>query len=266
MRKINEITKLKKNYRITFDNEEVLSVSENTLTEFLLVRDKCVSDELFDEIISYQGLDYGRKVALTALNYRAYSVYEMKQKLISKAVCEEAIPEIITFLKSTALLDDVEYAQNIFESMLASKKKGREAISYKMWQKGIKQEIIDEILVQLSADDEYDIALSYADKLITKYAHESKRAVEQKITASLMRAGFSFDLANQAVNELEITSDEAEEYEKLVQKALPVYRRISRQYDGWELRQRIFRNLAGKGFDFDLINRFIAERQESEDE
>lgn len=266
MRKIIAIKKMKKNYKVEFDSGEQITISENTLTEYLLTKDKLISEDLYNEIVAYQDLDYGKKTALTALNYRSYSVYEMKQKLISKEVEADKIPEIILFLKQNGLLNDFDYAQNIVESMIASKKKGRQAIAYKLKQKGIHPAVITEAISTFSTESEIDIATNYAEKLLLRFYRESTQAQKQKIIENLMRNGFNYDIAEQAVNQLEFTNSEDEEYENLVKKGRPVWRRVSRQYDGWDRKQRVFRNLATKGFDFDLINTFIDEMESEENE
>lgn len=266
IRKVTEIQRLKKNYRITFENDEALIISENTLTEFLITKDKLISDDLFKEISAYQSLDEGKKVALTALNYRAYSVHEMKEKLRMKAIDESKIPLVIDFLKKNHLLNDTDYAQNIVESMVAAKKKGRQAVILKLKQKGIHPDIIDLTIENYSEEAELSAAISSAERLENRYYRESKRAQEQKITENLMRNGFSYDNSAKAVSLLAIESSEDEEYENLIAKGAPVWRRVSRQYDGWERKNRVFRNLASKGFDFDLVNRFIEEMENEENE
>ncbi|MBS7577830.1 MULTISPECIES: RecX family transcriptional regulator [unclassified Enterococcus] len=266
LRKVTEIKRLKKNYRISFDNNETLLISENTLTEFLITKDKLISDDLFNEIIAYQSLDEGKRVALTALNYRAYSIHEMKEKLRLKEIDESKIPLVIDFLKKNHLLNDTDYAQNIVESMVAAKKKGRQAVIFKLKQKGIHPDVIELAIEAYSDEQELLAAMNVAERLESRYYRESKRAQEQKITENLLRNGFSYDLAAKAVSLLEIESSEDEEYENLIAKGTPVWRRVSRQYEGWERKNRVFRNLAGKGFDFDLVNHFIEEMEKEENE
>ena len=68
-----------------------------------------------------------------------------------------------------------------------------------------------------------------------------------------MNKGFTYDLARKTVGHLDISADDNMEADLISKELEKLYRKYSRKYDGYELKQRLIQALARKGFEFDQI-------------
>ena len=75
-----------------------------------------------------------------------------------------------------------------------------------------------------------------------------------KIIQSLSNKGFSYAEAKTAFESLEIESDDENEQDLLHKELDKAYRKYSKKYEGYDLKQRLIQALARKGFGFDDIN------------
>ena len=69
----------------------------------------------------------------------------------------------------------------------------------------------------------------------------------------MMNKGFSYSEAKIAFENLEVEKDSEQEFELLYKELDKQYRKYSKKYDGYELKQRLTQSLARKGFSFDDI-------------
>lgn len=94
--------------------------------------------------------------ALNLLSYRPQSVAEMKLKLRRSAVDQTIINSVIEFLLEQGNLDDLKFAKWWVEQRVNFKPKGNRALSFELRQKGLKSEIIQQVL--LTPEQEKDLA------------------------------------------------------------------------------------------------------------
>ena len=93
-----------------------------------------------------------------------------------------------------------------------------------------------------------------AQKLLRKYQHKlSTKTLKDKIIQNMMNKGFSYSEAKIAFENLEVEKDSEQEFELLYKELDKQYRKYSKKYDGYELKQRLTQSLARKGFNFDDI-------------
>jgi len=123
------------------------------------------------------------KIALHFLKFRPRSVFEVEQKLKSKRVKEREINKVISVLKKNKLLDDQEFAKMWVRDRNLLKPTGKYLLKLELRKLGIKDEIIEEVL------------MAQTDEPLAKRALEMKyreREIDyQKKAAFLQRRGFS---------------------------------------------------------------------------
>ena len=164
---------------------------------------------------------------------------------------EETIVHVIDNLKKDNWLDDAKYAHAVINANLLSGDKGAYALKQKLIQKGIAASIIDD---ELHQHDFTNLAETVAQKLLKKYQGKlPTKALHDKILQQLINKGFSYTEAKAAYQTLDIKEDE-ETQQKLLYKELDKqYRKYSKKYDEYELKQRLTQALARKGYDFSDI-------------
>lgn len=85
--------------------------------------------------------------ALNLLSYRPQSAAEMKLKLRRSSADQAIINSVIEFLLEQGNLDDLKFAKWWVEQRVNFRPKGNRALSFELKQKGIKSEIIQQVLL-----------------------------------------------------------------------------------------------------------------------
>ncbi len=138
-------------------------------------------------------------LTLRFLSYRPRSEKEIsdylaKKALRSQGLTEEIIAKVIEKLKEYKFIDDTAFAKFWVEQRTKFKRKPIRVIEYELKQKGIEENLIEEILSTL---DDKDLDLGNAKKLAEKkldfYRGLDVRKRREKVMNYLLRKGFSYD-------------------------------------------------------------------------
>ena len=154
-------------------------------------------DEIMHRILPKRALDRSYKLLLS----RDYTERQLKEKLFSDDYPENIIDDTIQLLKEQKYIDDRRYTENYI--FWQSKKKSRRRLMADLKQKGIKEEdastVYEMLLEQNDIDDEEVLIRNFLDKkkiVPGELSYEEK----EKITAMLLRKGFSFDAVKHILN------------------------------------------------------------------
>ena len=127
------------------------------------------------------------KRAMHLLEKMDRTEYKLREKLSEGGYPDEAIEDAIGYVKRYPYLDDERYARNYV--FLAQDRKSRKKLSIELYQRGIKKELIDQILEEeYEADEEKQIC-----QLLEKRGFDPKTCSEkerQKLYQFLLRRGF----------------------------------------------------------------------------
>ena len=119
---------------------------------------------------------------------------------------------------------------------------------------GIDDKLIDDNL-KYDRNREYLKAKNRAEKLVKTTHNKSLKALKQGILTRLAADGFSYELSNEIINELELSNDNEDELlQKEYNKALKKY---AKRYEGYDLKQRLYASLMAKGFRSEDIRRIL---------
>ena len=249
--RITKIEKKKRRYLMELDSDERLYITEDTIIRFLLSKDKDLSDDQLLEIKSYNDFSYGKNLALYHLSFKQRTAREVRDYLESHDVPQATLSKIITHLKEENWINDRKYVQSIAESNLLSGNKGAFLLKQKLMQKGLAASLIDE---ELAAFDFSIVANRTAEKLIRSYQRKMPpKALKDKVIQNLSQKGFSYRESLDAFETVDFEEDQDQTSSLLEKEVEKIYRKYSKKYDGYELRQRMTKALARKGFDFDDI-------------
>lgn len=132
-----------------------------------------------------------KQYALWLLARRSYSVFKLKEKLLSKYP-EEDVEGTIDFLKNIQLLDDSEYG--LRRASFLSRKKSNRQIKFELSQKGLDSEDIEKSLLEV--DDEQ---VRLKEMLEREKINE---LTKDKIIQKYCRKGFSYALVKKTISQL----------------------------------------------------------------
>lgn len=175
-----------KGNKVYFDEIFCIDLNKTTIAEFGLKNKEYLTDEEYEHLIRLRALSMGYFL----LSKQDYSIKELKTKLLLKYREKYIIDEIIEEFKGKNYLDDYEYGRSYVRNHNYGKKK----MEFMLFQKGLSQTVIKEVVGENSANE-----LEEIKKLWIKLGDKEK---EKKIL-SLMRKGFEYQDIKKAVSELE---------------------------------------------------------------
>lgn len=256
-----EVQKRNKNrVNVYIDNEYSFSCSAELVYSHDLKLKKSVDIDYLKEVVNEDNYLKCKNDALRVIEKTYKSEKELREKLIKKEYEEKIIDRALDFLKEYNFLDDSKYADMYIKDKI--KLQGKNKIKYSLIRKGIAEDLIKEKLKAYSGDVELNTALKLAEK---KYAILSKnendsRKLYKKLGDTLLRNGFSGDIASEVLNKVIIHDESKEEKVKAVDEE-EVYRAAEKRYniisksekDKRKLYKKLSDYLLRRGYNWDQV-------------
>lgn len=252
----------KDRYNIYLDGDYAFPVDESVLIDASLMKGQELAEAQVTALKEADDLAkaYGR--ALDYISHQLRSTSEVKKYLYDKEYDRATVTNIITKLKALNYLDDLSFTHSFVRTERNVSRKGPKSITQKLRLKGIRNEMIQNVLAEeYSFEDQVDNVLYLVEKLAKKDLQRSFFQRQQKIRQNLMQKGFSGDVISAALDQADLQKDEDTEYLALQQAGVKLWRRYHDQANGT---QKIKQSLYRKGFNIDGIQHFL-EDQENED-
>lgn len=259
------VTKISKGkgpfYRVDLSEGEALQVSEDVLVRYRLLKGRELDEETIQEIKKSSGADFGFQLAMNYLSYQLRSEKEIRTYLKEKEILQEDRNKIVARLKELDLVNDLVYGESYVRTNMRLSDKGPKKLAQQMQQKGLKPEIIEQAFAQYTVEDQVQNARQTAEKTFGKNHGKSQKELLRKIQQTLMTKGFSQEVIQQAMADLPQEVDQETEYDYLVKQGDKLWRRNSR-FEPKKRNLKVKQSLYQKGFDLDMIQRFITEKEE----
>ncbi len=184
---LSEIKQTKKGrYALFFDDQFYFSVDEEVLVRHHLKVGTAFSDLDIENFKKESDYNKAKEKAFRLLSIRDHSEKELYDKLI-KDYDEHTSAAIVSKFCELGLLDDDEFARIYFEQLI-NKGKSLKEVRFKLLQKGISRERIDERISSSSVNEEERVR----ELIETKYSSKLSRENGKKtVYDSLVRRGFS---------------------------------------------------------------------------
>lgn len=137
------------------------------------------------------------------LSIRNRSEKEIRDYLIRKKAPDEAIEKIVASLKEKKFLNDEVFARSWILSRARLKPKGKALLKIELRQKGVAQEVIEKVLVEVQEEipDELEQAKSLIVKRMERLKDAPRDQVYSKVGGFLARRGFSWDVVKKAIDD-----------------------------------------------------------------
>ncbi|MGE7092329.1 recombination regulator RecX [Lysinibacillus sp. NPDC048646] len=267
MRVITKIARQKNNperYNIYLNEEYAFPVDEAILLQFGLTKGKILEEFDIQEIAYEDEIRKAFNKGLNFLSYQMRSEHEIKKKLLTLEFGEAVILEAIQKLKSYGFLNDETYSKALLDTKKATMKKGPRAIRQDLIKKGIDKNLQDEVLGTYSHEEQLKLAIQLAEKVIRSEKKKTPMQIKSKIQDFLMRKGYSFNIVDEVLSQVEIEQAEDEWPHLLAVQGEKVWKKYVSKYTGYELKMKTKQALYQKGFPVEVIDRFIAEKENEE--
>ena len=234
-------------YKVFLDNDNTLVLYEDVILKYNLLLTKELDEKTMIEVDKYNQECDVYYTALSSINNRFKSVYELKQALLNKEYPLDLVNKAIDKLLDQGYLNDRMFARSYINNQMITTNKGPHKIMKELADKKIDQEIIKEE-IEIFTDEEQSIKIKKLIEKGIKTNHNRGGVVlKQKIYNDLKQAGYDISLINNIISEYSFDNDKEiakKEYDKL-------YRKYSRKYSGYELEAKIKEKLYQKGLKYE---------------
>ncbi len=208
---VTEVRKKGNNVYVKFDNYDELIVPYEVFVHNYIVKNDEVTQERKLELEKIVELYKIKQSSFRYLSGRNHSRYELYLKLLKKKYNKQFILNTLDELEKTKLIDDKEFAKDYF-SLQVKKKWGLLKIKSELFKKGVKRDIIEEVVNNSTDVTEFlnSAKLLAERKLVQLQKRNSDKAkFKQKIFQYLAGRGFTTAIISQVLNQLEFgTSNE----------------------------------------------------------
>ncbi len=144
-------------------------------------------------------------IALAAIGRRSLSKRQLSDHLRKRGTSEEIIERTLLRLEEMGYLNDLDYARDFADR--SRRKSSKRAIIQGLKERSIDQEIIDWVVEDFSDDDEFELALKFAEKKWRPGSNDDE-GMRRRLHASLMRRGFSSETISNVLRELSGRAEE----------------------------------------------------------
>ena len=172
---------------VTLDDGSEVKATLGVVAELRLYAGRELEDAELKVLRSSAALALCRNRGLELLSYRPMSCKELREKLVQKGEDPVCAEEAVQWLQEHRFLDDARYAGMVVRHY-AGKGYGAGRIRQELQRRGIPRELWEDALGELpESDDRLDRYLA------SKLKDPEDRVQIQKISASLVRRGFSWE-------------------------------------------------------------------------
>lgn len=270
---ITEITKERGRYRVTVGETEEFLVPVSLMRERRLTVGQPLDVEEYDDWLMLRQYRHALDWAVAYLAARARSRHEVEQKLHQAGYRPCTVEMVLYKLERENILDDADFARQWVEAR-ASNKVGSRRIAQELKRKGVNDEEAAAALEDFGEEAQLASAIALAEKAVSRLRPgEDRRKSVSRITAMLMRRGFSWDMSKAALEQVlsdlpddedgtdTLPSDTVTDDSERLQDAVALARKgIARAKPGEDTRKtasRVSAMLARRGFPWDIAKEAV---------
>lgn len=205
MLKITEVIPQKKNtqrFNIFLDGEFAFGADEDLVVSRRLVVGKVILPEDLEKILFEAEVGKLMEKMYRWFSLRQHSEKEVRDYFRIKRkveISQLVIDALVETLKKKELINDLEFAQAWVEARRKTKKKGKIALKSELYQKGIDQDIIDQVLEQTTDESEETLAKEAIERKIKLWQNLNSQEFRQKAYEFLLRRGFEYEVVKKIV-------------------------------------------------------------------
>ncbi len=187
--------------RVTLENGTCYTLLKSMVRERSLAVGTRLDPEEFANWVLLRQYRSALDQAVSLLAVRACSRGEIQQKLRRTGYSEETVEMVIAKLEQNNLLNDPEFADQW--TRYRAQKYGPRRIAQELRMKGVSAEDIENAVAEIPEEEQLEQAVRLAEKsLRSAKAGEDPRKTRQRILSALVRRGYDWDLARQAVEQI----------------------------------------------------------------
>lgn len=192
--------------KIEIDGEFAFVLYKGELRVYGIKENQEISEEVYHKILTEVLSKRAKLRAMNLLKSRAYTAFQLKEKLEEGGYPEKIIEEAIDYVSSFGYVNDSQYAVDFIEYNKETKSKNR--IFMDLFKKGIPRDMIEEAWNDVVGEEKEKFEKEQIIYWLSKkhYSPETASLQEkQKMMAFLYRKGFSNEMIRSVLS-LDITT------------------------------------------------------------
>jgi regulatory protein len=132
-----------------------------------------------------------RNVLLHQLARSAKSTSQLRKILEQREISPEIAEKVLERFTEVGLIDDAAYAETIVNSRRNYKGLAKSAIKRELNEKGVSQELVEEAISGITAEDDFESAKQLATRRFGQMAHLEKEVRTRRLAGYLQRKGYA---------------------------------------------------------------------------
>ena len=184
--------------RIDLDEGEPLFINSEIVYSFNLKKGMTLPEAAIEQVIHDNELRKAKERGLYLMDY-ADNTYAGLFKKLQKNYSDDICYEVCDKLAEIGVINDRRFAANYARKLIEVKLMGRFRAVQEMKQKGLTKSIIEEALEPYADSYQERLRELIEKKYLKKLDYEDRN---RKVTASLVRYGYSFDEVKAVLKEL----------------------------------------------------------------
>lgn len=173
---------------VYIDGEFALKLDTQTLLENRIKIGTVLDDEELKQLIEKSNTRRAKEKALWLISYRDHSKKELADK-IAKSCDRTSAEAAVERMQELGLVNDEAYARRYAQQLFEVKHLSIKGVKYKLIEKGIDRDLIDDILSEFDVDPKEQIR-EIIDKKYARCLSDEKG--KRRAFSGLSRMGFSF--------------------------------------------------------------------------
>ena len=220
-----------------------LKITKDTMLDAYLV------DNYLDMQLFYKAFELMKKRVLSN-DYTSYQMIQYGKQYLS--LDEDQAKEIVNEFIERHWIDDKDYA---FDKAQAWHSYGQPKMQIysKLKKAGVQDDVIDEALACLDEETERSNATKLARRLTHSIKEQSSRMQRQTLVNKLVTKGYSFEIAKQVSESIELDENDDEALQRTIAKA----KRLYATFDQPKRNQKIQTYCVRKGFNISAIKEVL---------
>ena len=183
---------------VYIDGELAMKLDTQTLLEQHIKPGIELSDEELRELIGQSDTRRAKEKALNLISCRDHSKKELTDK-IKRTCSEQAAQAAADRMEELGLIDDEAFARRLAQELVYKKHLSHTAVSYKLREKGVGRELIEQILSEYEVPAQEQIKALLKGKYANKIADDKSR---RRTVAALQRMGYRWGDIGPVLKEL----------------------------------------------------------------
>ena len=131
-----------------------------------------------------------RNVLLHQLARSAKSTSQLRKILEQREIPSEIAEKVLERFTEVGLIDDAAYAETIVNSRRTYKGLAKSAIKRELNDKGVSQELVEEAISVITAEDDFESAKQLAIRRYRQMAHLERDVRTRRLAGFLQRKGY----------------------------------------------------------------------------